>query len=253
MGERASRKILRHRLEKQIARQQEEKRKELLKKRIDIAKEGVSLMEKGQVVGGVKRYSEYLLILEMWKKCGKNGLIPDLFDIKKDVFELVLISGIFWDFCKLYDKSKRPDQIAELRLYLKKYVQFSKGFPYQALSKEALRRYIQSGKCKHISDFKSAYSQLGGGKCFIAHALIENVSMKEITFLQLYRDQVLKKSKSGRFFIFYYYKYSPYFAKKIIHSPEWIKKSLTLTLIKPSVYLAKKTLRNETLHEFSKK
>lgn len=229
----SNRKVLRHRLEKQLARQQEEKRKELLRKRIEIAKEGVALYKAGQVIGAMRRYSQYILILEMWKKCGKGGLGPEHFDNKKDLFETVLISGIFWDFSRLYDKSKRPEQRADLRMYLQKYVAFSKGFPYQPLSKEALRRYLNSGRCTHVDDFKWAYKQLGGEKCFIAHALIYELDWQDIRILMDFRDQVLNRSRAGRAFVRVYYGIAPFFAKQIEKLPTAVKKLLARGVIQP--------------------
>ncbi len=234
----SNRKILRHRLEKQLARQQEEKRKELLRKRIEIAKEGVALYKAGQVIGAMRRYSQYILILEMWKKCGKGGLGPEHFDNKKDLFETVLISGIFWDFARLYDKSKRPEQRADMRMYLQKYVAFSKGFPYQPLSKEALRRFLNSGRCQHVDDFKWAYKQLGGEKCFIAHALIYELQWREIQALMDFRDQTLSKTRSGRAFIWTYYRIAPLLAKPIEKLPRIIRIGLARAFIRPISRLA---------------
>jgi hypothetical protein len=247
MGERASRKILRHRLEKQLARQQEDKRKELLKKRIEIAKEGVALYQRGQVIASVRKYSQYLLICEMWKKCGKGGLTPDQFDHKKDLFELVLISGIYWDFSKLYDKSKKGEQRSDLKVYLNKYVAFSKGFPYQPLSKEALRRYINSGKCQHLDEFKLAYKQLGGGKCFIAHALLDEMPFSDLSTLQNFRDLILRRSVNGRKFTAWYYRHSPRVARWIEPAPRWLKKSLVICLLSPIVATARVFLKRALL------
>lgn len=241
-----NRKVLRHRLEKQLARQQEEKRKELLRKRIEIAKEGVALYKAGQVIGAMRRYSQYILILEMWKKCGKGGLGPEHFDNKKDLFETVLISGIFWDFARLYDKSKRPEQRADLRMYLQKYVAFSKGFPYQPLSKEALRRFLNSGRCNHVDDFKWAYKQLGGEKCFIAHALIYELEWSEIQSLMNFRDRVLSQSRSGRAFIWTYYRIAPVLAKRIEKLPRFVKMALAQAWIRP---IARWTARLRKDHE----
>ncbi|RYZ66331.1 MAG: hypothetical protein EOP09_12840, partial [Proteobacteria bacterium] len=233
MSSQPNRKILRHRLEKQLAKQQEEKRKELLRKRIEIAKEGVALYKGGQIIGAMRLYSQYILILEMWKKTGKGGLGPEHFDSKKDLFETVLISGIFWDFSRLYDKSKRPDQRADLKYYLQKYVAFSKGFPYQPLAKEALRRYLNSGRCQHTEDFKWAYKQLGGESCFIAHALIYELEWRDIESLLSFRDHVLAHRSWGRGLIRSYYLVSPPIAKRIETWPRPMRQVLAQMLVRP--------------------
>ena len=207
--ERPSRTILRSRIEKQLRRQQEEQRKELLRKRVDIAKEGLALMKAGHTIEAIKRYQQYLLILEFWKKCGRDGLSIELFDRSKDLYEIVLISGIYWDMAKLYDRAKRADQKEELNLCLQKYVIFSKGMPFQALSGEALRRYLGSGRCKHRVEFKRTYGALTGERCFIATSLLDVTDSRTIIRLRNFRDGSLRRSRSGRILVRHYYRYSP--------------------------------------------
>lgn len=218
--ERPSRTILRSRIEKQIKRQQEEQRKELLKKRIDIAKEGIRLAKEGHTIESVRKYQQYILILEMWKKCGRDGLSLNLFDRTKDLYEIVLLSGIYWDMARLYDRAKRSDQKEELVSYLQKYVMFSKTMPFQALSGEALRKYLGSGRCKHRAEFKSAYTSLTGDKCFIATSLLDVTDSDTIVLLRNYRDEKLRKSVFGRGFIRIYYTYSPRLVRLIDRFPE---------------------------------
>lgn len=207
--ERPSRTILRSRIEKQLKRQQEEQRKDLLRRRVEIAKEGVQLAQAGKPLESMRKYQQYILILEMWKKSGRDGLTLDLFDRSKDLYEIVLLSGIYWDLAKLYDKAKKDSQVRELSLYLKKYVAFSKGMPFQPLSAEALRKYLGSGRCKHPAEFKSAYVALGGDKCFIATSLLDVTDSMTIVRLRNYRDRHLRRSRAGRIFIRLYYRHSP--------------------------------------------
>lgn len=224
--ERPSRVILRSRIEKQLRRQQEEQRKELLKKRVEIAKEGVRLYSSGNIIEGMKKYQQYILILEMWKKCGRDGLTMDLFDKQKDIYEIVMLSGIYWDMAKLYDRAKRVDQKQELALSLQKYVTFSKGMPFQPLSGEALRRYLGSGKCKHRSEFKSAYTALTGEKCFVATSLLDVTDPMTIVHLRNFRDGTLRRSWIGRRVIRLYYRASPKLVPILDRSPEAFRKAL---------------------------
>lgn len=224
--ERPSRTILRSRIEKQLRRQQEEQRKELLRKRVEIAKEGVRLYQAGNIIEGVKKYQQYLLILEMWKKCGRDGLTMDLFDKEKDVYEIVMLSGIYWDMAKLYDKAKRADQKKELTLALQKYVTFSKGMPFQPLSGEALRRYLGSGKCKHRAEFKAAYTSLTGEKCFVATSLLDATDPMTIVRLRNFRDGKLRRSRLGFRFIRFYYRWSPRLVPILDRSPEAVRRFL---------------------------
>lgn len=218
--ERPARKLLRHRIEKHLKRQAEEQRKEMLRRRIEIAKEGVALYQKGNLIDSMKKYQQYLLILEMWKKCGRDGLLPDHFDKKRDIYELVLISGIYWDMAKLYDRAKKADQKAELNVAIQKYLVFSKGFPYQPLSAEALRRYLGSGRCKHKPEFKKAYQSLSGDKCFIATSLLDHCEPNTLTLLRRFRDEKLVRHPFGRLFVRFYYRTGWIVAGLLDHAPE---------------------------------
>jgi hypothetical protein len=224
--ERPSRTILRSRIEKQLRRQQEEQRKELLKRRTEIAKEGIRLAQAGKVIESVRKYQQYILIVEMWKKCGKDGLTLDLFDKTKDLYEIVLLSGIYWDLAKLYDRAKRPDQKAEMIRYLQKYVMFSKTMPFQPLSGETLRKYLGSGRCKHRVEFKSAYSNLTGEKCFIATSLLDVSDPMTVVRLRNFRDLHLRKTKMGRSAIWTYYQVSPRLVPLIDRAPRFIRLSM---------------------------
>lgn len=223
--ERPSRTILRSRIEKQLRRQQDEQRKELLRKRVEFAKEGVKLAQAGKLIESVKKYQQYILILEMWKKCGRDGLKLDLFDRTKDLYEIVLLSGIYWDMARLYDRAKSAGQLAELKLCLNKYVNFSKGMPFQPLAGEALRRYLGSGRCKHRSEFKSAYVSLTGERCFVATALLDVTEPMTIVRLRNFRDGTLRRSVLGRKFIHLYYRHAPKLVPTLDRLPEFVRRS----------------------------
>ncbi|MBS1962277.1 MAG: hypothetical protein JST04_08685 [Bdellovibrionales bacterium] len=228
--ERPSRTILRSRIEKQLRRQQEEQRKELLKKRVEIAKEGIRLSASGHTIESIRKYQQYILILEMWKKCGRDGLTLDLFDRTKDLYEIVLLSGIYWDLAKLYDRAKRGDQKSELVTYLQKYVMFSKGMPFQALSGEALRKYLGSGKCKHRPEFKSAYTSLTGEKCFVATSLLDVSDPMTIVRLRNFRDGRLRRTATGRRAVALYYRWSPAAVRALDRFPDGIRSGVARAL-----------------------
>jgi hypothetical protein len=245
--ERPSRKILRSRIEKQLQRQREEQRRELLRKRIEIAKDGVRLSQEGRVIESIKRYQQYILILEMWKKCGRDGLRIELFDRTKDLYEIVLLSGIYWDMAKLYDQAKTKSQREELKLSLDKYVNLSKGMPFQALSGEAIRRYLGSGRCRHRPEFKAAYVALTGERCFIATALIDVTDPATIPRLRAFRDLRLRRFKAGRAFIKAYYAHSRKCVPIVDAAPEPVRKALGKILDVASHALTPRS-KNDTDH-----
>jgi len=228
--ERPARKILRHRIEKQLKRQAEEQRREMLRKRIEIAKDGVRLAAQGNLIDSMKKYQQYLLILEMWKKCGRDGLTPDMFDKQRDVYEMVLISGIYWDLAKLYDRAKSVDQRNEMNSALKKNAIFSKGFPYQPLSAETLRRYLGSGKCKHKVEFKKAYQTLSGDKCFIATSLVDVCEPATLPRLREFRDRRLMATRPGRAFVRIYYRWGEPASRALDRCPASVRERIARLL-----------------------
>ena len=68
--------------------------------------------------------------------------------------------------------------------------------------------------------------------CFIATACYGNYSHPTVIIFRRFRDNTLVKSKLGRSFVSFYYKYSPPVAKKIDKS-EIVKKTLRIWLLQP--------------------
>jgi hypothetical protein len=217
------RRTIKTRVEKQLERQAEEQRRKLLKNRVQIAREGATYYQRKHFPEACKKYYQYLYILEIWKKCKKNELSPSLFDVKKDIYELVLIAGVYWDLARLYDRAKRKDQKEELRNNLKYFVLFSKGLPFQKFSAQALRKYLQGGHCHHTLEFKEAYKQLSNERCFMVTSLLDLIDLETLERYRDYRDQVLSHSFLGRGFIQVYYKMGPSIAKALDYSPQWIR------------------------------
>jgi hypothetical protein len=52
----------------------------------------------------------------------------------------------------------------------------------------------------------------GQSACFVATACYGSADNETVIFLRKYRERVLKKNKYGRLFIYWYYKFGPYFA-----------------------------------------
>lgn len=220
---RAKRKV-----QRQIEDQERDRKNKLLKRRIEIAVTGVKAQEAGKTMEAMGHYMNYLHLLEDWKGVKSGGLTPTHFDKSKDLYELLLISGMFWDLAKIFDRMKSPDKKKQFLHYLEKYVQFSKGMPFQPLCKETLRKYVQNDKGIHHLEFKNAYKQLGGSdsNCFIATALMEEVQPQTIPSLRSYRDKYLLKTARGRAFIAIYYRLGPPLAVVIERLPHSIRVQL---------------------------
>jgi hypothetical protein len=204
---------VRKRAEKQIEIAELQYKQQLLQKRIDLANAGVRAYEAKRMNEAVTHFLSYIRILENWKGVGPGQLLPTHFDVKRDLTELLLISGIYWDLVKLFDRTQSEKKLKDFYHYFDKYVSFSKGLPYQALCAESLRKYLNTDKPVHRSAFKDAHRQLGGERCFVATALHDVSEEATLYRLQRFRDEVLLTTPPGRAFVKIYYAYGPVLAR----------------------------------------
>lgn len=217
---------LRSTIEKKIEQAKEERKRDMFRRRIDIARLGVADYENKKFVEATKSFHAYIQILEEWKKVPPGGLTPSLFDKKLDLPELLLITGVFWDLVKLYDRTKGERAYKDFKLYLSKYVLFVKGMPFEGLCLETMRKYIQLDKPMHRAEFKEAYKKMGGSNCFVAGALLDEIDVETIPALRRYRDERMSTSLGGRALIQAYYAVGPSMAWVVERLPRGIRVAL---------------------------
>jgi hypothetical protein len=200
-------------------------------KRMELAKLGVEAQKNKNFRAALQYYIAYIDILQK----GKNvtELAPKDFDPKADSAELLMLTGIYWDLAKIYDRLGSKDQF-KAKYYLDKFVLFSKGTPYQKLSQEMLRKFLTYVNPRDRQLFKDAYITLGGGKCFIATAVEEYCEPSSIINLKRFRDEVLSRSLWGRAFISSYYSVSPTIARWIIRRSPAVQKKIAIAVEKIS-------------------
>jgi hypothetical protein len=222
---------VRQRVEQAQQRTEEEQRRKLLGQRVDIANMGIAAYKNRQMGEAVKHYYTYIRILEQSKRVQENQLHPGVFDTKTEMPELLMLSGIYWDLAKLFDRTKSKDKFKDFAKYLEKYILFSKGMPYQALCAEAIRKYLKMEKAIHKDAFKNAYKVMGGKtKCFVATSLIDVTVPDTLFELRRFRDQVLKKNHPGRMFVAWYYRKGPKIANRLDEAPHWLRRLCGVTL-----------------------
>ena len=226
------------RARKKIQEQQEKAEKDrqvaMFKQRMDIARMGVLYYQQGKYKEALEHFYRYLGILEQWKKVKSGQLELRHFDQKKDVAELLLLSGIFWDLAKLVDRSAKKDK-SQLRINLDKFVMFAKGMPYQHMCAELVRKYLMNDKPQNRAIFKDAHIQLGGGKCFIATAVEDYCAADTLFWLRKYRDERLLPHRMGRVFVRTYYIIGPYIARLTLRLPLFVQKKLAHVFDKISI------------------
>ena len=209
-----------------IEHAEEDRRRKLLNQRLEIARTGVALYRKGKHGEAVKAFNTYLHILEDIKGCKSGELHPSQFHKTQDLQELLLISGIYWDMVKLYDRTASGKARKEFLHYLEKYILFARGMPYQVLCAETLRKYIANDKPVHPRDFKNAYKLLANTRCFIATSLVDLVEEPTIPALWRLRDEHLVHSTAGRAFVRAYYAVGPSIAWILDRAPDRIREGV---------------------------
>jgi hypothetical protein len=199
----------------------------MLRRRIELAQSGVRAYQARKIPEAVRAFHSYLRILEDWKSVPEGKLTPGHFDVKTDVAELLLISGVYWDLAKLYDRTQSPDKQREFKHYLEKYILFSRGMPFQHVCLETMRKYINNDKPLHKAEFKNAYKMLGGdSSCFVATSLMDVCEERTPARLRRFRDERLVASRSGRAFVRWYYRNGPRLATAADLSPEPLRRAL---------------------------
>jgi hypothetical protein len=196
-------------------------------KRMELAKLGVESQKNRNYRQALQCYLSYVDILQRSK--GGGELVPSAFDVKNDSAELLMLTGIYWDLAKIYDRVKGKDK-TKTKYYLDKFVLFSRGTSYQRLSREMLRKFLTYESPRNRPLFKEAYVSLGGGKCFIATAVEEHFTDDTVTVLRRFRDEVLSRSNGGRLFIRLYYRFSPSVAILLIRCGSPVQKVVATAL-----------------------
>jgi hypothetical protein len=211
------RKSVRQKVQKELYKKEWEQRQEMLRKRIEIAKEGLTAYEAKNYAVAVNKFVTYLHALEEIRKVPSNGLNPQIFDVKKDAAELMLINSVYWHLAVIYDKV--PDSKETFQTALAQYVRFTVGMTFQPLAGETLRRFLRTSTIVHRADFLAAYKRIGSDKCFVATAVIDLLNDETMTDLRKFRDQRLSQSRIGRGMIAIYYQVGPHIADAVICLP----------------------------------
>ncbi len=218
-------------IQREIEKQERERLRQLREKRLTQAKLGIHYFNSHDYRQAVLSFLQYLRSLEGIKGVKEGNLHPSQFDRKEDLSELILISGVYWDLVKVYDRDKKSkEKYALFKKYLNQFVAFSKGMPFEPLSSESLRKYIRNDKPVHAKDFKMAYQAMTGSKCFVVSSLLDLVDRETLEFWRNWRDQVLSRSWGGRGVIWIYYRVGPFLAAVLNRSPRFLRSGVASLL-----------------------
>ncbi len=201
---------------KESSENQKEKKKKKLalqKKygtRITIARQGREAFLAKDYVGAQRKYNEYLGILSELNDIDDIfKLSPSMFDNKREVTEMLLVSHVYWEIARINEKSPQLEKV--FYKALAQFVKFTVNQPYQVLNAEMLRKYIKKNKrvTTKYSVLNDAYQQIfvQSKKCFIATHCLGARSVETNTLREF--KNLLIKSSIGMGFVRWYYLTSP--------------------------------------------
>lgn len=208
----------------------------IFQERLKYLKRGQEYNKADDIPKAVECYSQYLNCLATFFGVEEKRLSPTLFNSEKDVAEMLLISHVYWDLAKAYDRS--PNLRIESVRCLDQFVKFTVGFKYQYVNARMLKNFIRKRLAHNPKAFKQAYDriQVESKKCYIASFAYGEDSL-ETQELRRFKSHIIG-NKMGRAFVDFYYSTSPVILDYIDKSPLWLQK-IALRFSRISISLLK--------------
>ena len=199
--------------------------------RLGLLRQAKDYTNKEDYVNATRYYNSYLNILAKYKRVEEKKLSPELFDNKKELSELLLISHTYWDLAKIYDRTPKLEK--EFQFALDQFVNFTIGFKYQVPNSGMIKRFIKKKRLIHKEAFEKASQkiQIATKKCFIS-TLCFGEDSTETIFFRSWRDQIMSNF-FGNLFVQIYYAVTPKAVGLIEKSK--VTRKLSLLLLKPSL------------------
>ena len=178
--------------------------------RITIARQAREAFLQKDYITAQRKYYEYLGILADLNEIEDIfKLSPSMFDNKREVTEMLLVSHVYWEIARINERSPQLEKVFQKAL--SQFVKFTTNQPYQVLNAEMLRKYIKKNKrvTPQYSTLNGAYQQIfvQSKKCFIAtHSLGPDSHWTQT--LREFKNFLLNKP-GGLEFVRTYYLFSP--------------------------------------------
>ncbi len=202
--------------------------------RITIAKNAKESLAAKDYTKAASLYREYLDIISTIYEQEMYTIQPKHIDDKTQVTELLLISHVYWDLCKVYEKT--PKLQDGFQKCLNQFIIFTIDQPYQVLNSEMLRKHIVRGKrsgSTYIPMLEKAYSRIHveSKKCYVAtHCFGDNHQTTDD--LRNFKSIIAHNSFGLKFISFYYF-----FSSKLVKacSRSKLTSLLSLFVLKPII------------------
>ncbi len=208
---------------------------QLWKHRLPLVKAGHLCLQRGEYSEAAQSYEKYLKILQLVANVDKRSqLDPKFFNDHPK--EITIIASVLWDLMLIYDSNiKFGQKQLETADILSRFVRFSP--VYNTIVRKAEK---EARKAKNPQAFKQFLKQCDAhtSRCFIANEAFGSRIDPTVITLCRFRDEVLKQSPQGRNLIAFYYKNSPWWAKRLRDFP--LLKSVVRPLLNGIAFLLKK-------------
>ena len=181
---------------------------EAYRRRLQVLRKAQEFARAEEIPKAVQQYNLYLNSLARYFDIKEEELSPKIFNVDRDITEMLLISQVYWDLAKAYDRS--PKLQAEAMRCLNQFAKFTIGFKYQYVNAQMLKKYLRGKQAHNPKIFEAAYEKVRveGKGCYVASCLYGPTHNKT-QLLRLYRERVLKHSRLGLWFIDFYEVNSP--------------------------------------------
>lgn len=206
----------------------EQNRLMLWRNRVNLVRKAKELLAQKNYGESAVQYEKYLRVLELVYDKKPGELSPDLFASGSRQQEMTVVASVYWDLMRIYDQSPRyKDRQMVAAKKLAEFARFTPIYPHIIRKAEGLTR---SGKNSEVYRYFVKASNKNRPRCFIATAAFNGYESPTVTELRLFRDRVLRRSRSGRIATRIYYRLSPTLAQWIDRGPEPVRALLRVAL-----------------------
>ncbi len=198
----------------------EERPKYIIQKyrdRLSVLRQAQEFSQKDDIPRAVTAYTKYLDALAVYFDITEDRLVPEIFLKEKNIAEILLISQVYWDLAKAYDRSPRLKK--ECERCLNQFVKFSLGFKFQFINSEMLRKFLKKRAAYNPKLFADAFQKLklSSKSCYIATFSFDEDS-GIVADLRIFKQKLLN-FRLGSLFTAYYYQQSPKLIDLFIDNP----------------------------------
>lgn len=180
----------------------------------------------GDIVRGVEKYKIYLNSLSNYLGVTEEKLKPSLFNEEKELAELLLVSHVYWDLAKAYDRC--PTLHDESQRCLDQFSLFTIGYKYQHINSRLVKKYVKQKMAHNLPAFKRTYEQIyvDAKGCYVSTVCYGD---QHPVTVELRRFKVtLLKTKVGHALVPLYYENSPGLIRRTQSLPGFLKNPIIL-------------------------